>query len=86
MQKMSSKASPRPLFNFGKYSKAATACQKQDISKDDHHKVLKKLTLYYLLNLISFYGSDYEKPKGASDQSFFRLQSQFRKIPIVVMS
>ena len=50
-------------------------------------KPLKKLTLFSLLNLVSFDGQDYEKQKepGASDQSLFRLLNKFRKIPLLVM-
>ena len=49
---------------------------------------IKKLTLFFLSNPVLFNGQDYEKQKwhgGTSDQSFFRLQSKFRQIPLLVM-
>ena len=75
---MSSKASPRPLFNFVKYPKAATACQKQDISKDDHHKAFKKLALYYLLNPIPFMDQIMKNQRGlvTSRSSGYKVSSE----------
>ena len=49
-------------------------------------KSLKKVTLFFLLNPVPFNGQNYQKQKGpgTSDQSFLRLQNQFRKIPLLV--
>ena len=54
--------------------------------KENCHKALK-LTLFFLSNPVPFDGQDYEKQKGpgTSDQSPFRLQNKFRKIPLLVM-
>ena len=45
-RKYAPKASPRPLFYFGKQPKTAIACKKLllklDILKEDHQKPLKK--------------------------------------------
>ena len=50
-RKYAPKASPRPLFYFGKQPKTAIACkkffQKQDILKGDYQKTFKKLTLFF---------------------------------------
>ena len=51
-------------------------------------KSLKKVIFIFLLsNAIPFNGQDHEKQKepGTSDQSLFRLQNKFRKIPLLVM-
>ena len=50
-------------------------------------KSLKKVTLFSLLNPVSFNRQNYQKQKGpgTSDQSLFRLQNKFRKIPLLVM-
>ena len=50
-------------------------------------KTLKKLTLFFLWNPVPFNGQSYQKQKGpgTSDQSLFRLQNKFRKIPLLVM-
>ena len=51
-------------------------------------KGLKKVIFIFLLsNPNPFNGQDYEKQKepGTSDQSLFRLQNKFRKIPLLVM-
>ena len=55
--------------------------------KEDYQKTFKKLTLFFLLNPVSFNGQSYQKQKGpeTSDQSLFRLQNKFRKIPLLVM-
>ena len=60
---------------------------KKYILKEDCQKALKKLTLFFLLNLVPFNGQNYEKQKrpGTSNQLLFRLQSKFRKIPLLVM-
>ena len=54
--------------------------------KEDQ-KASKNLTLFFFLNPVSFNRQDCEKPKGpgTSDQSLFRLQNKFRKIPLLVM-
>ena len=50
-------------------------------------KALKKLTLFFLSNPVPFNEQSYQKQKGSgtSDQSLFRLQNKFRKIPLLVM-
>ena len=55
--------------------------------KEDYQKALKKLTLFFLSNPVPFNGQSYQKQKGpgTSDQSLFRLQNKFRKIPLLVM-
>ena len=50
-RKCAPKASPRPLFNFGKQPKTVIECKeffyKSDILKEDYQKALKKLTLFF---------------------------------------
>ena len=55
--------------------------------KEDYQKALKKLTLFFLSNQVPFNGQSYQKQKGpgTSDQSLFRLQNKFRKIPLLVI-
>ena len=55
--------------------------------KEDYQKALKKLTLFFLSNPVSFNGQNYQKQKGpgASDQSLFRLQNKFKNIPLCVI-
>ena len=55
--------------------------------KDDYQKALKKLTLFFLSNPVPFNGQSYQKQKGSgtSDQSLFRLQNKFRKIPLFII-
>ena len=50
-------------------------------------KSLKKATLFFLLNPVPFSRQNCKKRKepGTSDQSFFRLQNKFRKIPLLVV-
>ena len=50
-------------------------------------KSLNKVTLFFLLNPVPFNGQNCQKQKGpgTSDQSFFRLQNKFRKIPLLVL-
>ena len=50
-------------------------------------KSLKKLTLFFLSNLVPFYGQSYQKQKGSgtSGQLLFSLQNKFRKIPLLVI-
>ena len=51
-------------------------------------KSLKKANfIFFLSKPVPFCGQDYEKQKGHgnSDQSFFRLQNKFEKIPLLVM-
>ena len=54
---------------------------------EDYQKALKMLTLFFLSNPVPFNGQNYQKQKGpgTSDQSLFRLQNKFRKIPLLVM-
>ena len=61
---------------------------KKDICKEDHQKALKKWTLFFLSNSVSFNGQSYQKQKGpgTNDQSLFTLQNKFRKIPLLVIS
>ena len=55
--------------------------------KSKIYEVFKKLTLFFLLYPIAFNGQSYLKQKGpgTSDQSLFRLQNKFRKIPLLVI-
>ena len=55
--------------------------------KEDYQKALKKVTLFFLSNPVPFNRQDYQKQKEpeTSDQSLFRLQSKFRKIPLLVV-
>ena len=50
-------------------------------------KLLKKSTLFFLSNPVSFNGQSYQKQKGlaTSDQSLFWLQNKFGKIPLLVI-
>ena len=54
--------------------------------KEDHQKALKKVT-FLLSNPVPFSRENYQKQKGpgTSDQLLFRLQNEFRKIPLLVM-
>ena len=54
---------------------------------EDYQKALKKLTFFFLSNLVLFNGPNYQKQKGpgTSDHSLFRLGNKFRKIPLLVM-
>ena len=47
----------------------------------------KKLATFFLSNPASFNGQSYQKQKrpGTSNQSLFRLQNKFRKIPLLVI-
>ena len=53
----------------------------------DYEKALRKLTLFFLLNPVLFNEQSNQKQRGpgTSDQSLFRLQKKFRKIPLLVM-
>ena len=55
--------------------------------KDDYQKALKKVISFFLSNPVPFNRQNYQKQKvpGTSDQSLFRLQNKFRKIPLLVM-
>ena len=67
-RKCTPKASPRPLFYFGKQPKTAIACKKffskQDILKEDYQKLLKKLTLFFPSHLVPFNGQSYKNKRG----------------------
>ena len=54
--------------------------------KEDSQKAFKKLTLCFLLNPVPFNRQKYQKQEESwtSDQSLFRLQNRFRKIPLLV--
>ena len=55
--------------------------------KEDYQKALRKKFHYFLLNPVPFHRQNYQKQKepGTSNQSLFRLQNKFRKIPLLVM-
>ena len=55
--------------------------------KEDYQKALKIVISFFLLNPFPFNCQNYQKQKGfgTSDQSLFRLQNKFRKIPLLVM-
>ena len=55
--------------------------------KEDYQKALKKLALFFLSTPVPFNGQSYQKQKGpvTSEQSLFRLQNKFRKIPLLVI-
>ena len=55
--------------------------------KEDYQKALKKVTSFFLWNLVPFNRQNYQKQKGhgTSDQSLFRLRKKLRKIPSLVM-
>ena len=59
----------------------------KNILKKDYQKAFKKLTKFFLWKPYPFNEQHYEKEKGpgTSDQSLFRLQNKFRKIPLSVM-
>ena len=63
------KASPRPLYNFGKWPKTAIACKKffkkQDILEEDYQKASKRVTLCFLSNPVPFNRQNYQKQIGA---------------------
>ena len=50
-------------------------------------KSLKRVTLFFLLNPVSFNRQNRKNQKepGTRDQSFFTLQNKFRKIPLLVV-
>ena len=56
----------------------------KDILKEDYQKAWKKLTLFFLSNLVPFNRQSYQKQKGSgtSDQSLFKLQNKFKSIPL----
>ena len=53
--------------------------------KEYYQKPLKKSAIFCLPNPAPFNGQNYQKQKGSgtSDQSLFRLQNKFRKIPLL---
>ena len=55
--------------------------------KEDYQKALKKVISFFLSNPVPFNRQNYQKQKGpgTSDQSLFRLQNKFRKIPLLAM-
>ena len=54
--------------------------------KEDYWKPLKKLTLFFLSNPVSFNGQSYQKQRWpeTSNLSLFRLWSKFTKISLLV--
>ena len=55
--------------------------------KEDYQKAFKKLTLFFLLSPDPFNEQSYQKQKGsgASDQLLFRLQHNFKNIPVFII-
>ena len=55
--------------------------------KEDYQKPIKTLTLFFLLNPVSFNGQSYQKQKrpGTSDLSLFRPRNKFTKISLLVI-
>ena len=55
--------------------------------KEDYQKALTESISFFLSNPVPFNEQSYQKQKGpgTSDQSLFRLQNKFRKIPLLVM-
>ena len=55
--------------------------------KQGYQKTFKKLTLFFLSNLVPFKGQSYQKQKGpvTTDQLLFKLQNKYRKIPLLVI-
>ena len=55
--------------------------------KEDFQKALKKLTLVFLSNPVTFNGKSYQKQKGpeTNDQLLFRLRNKFRKILLLII-
>ena len=53
----------------------------------DYQKALKKFISFFLSKPVPFNRQSYLKQKrpGTSDQSLFRLQNEFRKIPLLVI-
>ena len=54
--------------------------------KEDYQNTLKKLTLFFLSNQLSFNEQSCQKQKrpGTSGQSLFRVQTKFRKNPFII--
>ena len=52
--------------------------------KENYQKALKELILLLHSKPVPFNGQSYQKQKefGTSDQSFFRLRSKFKNIPL----
>ena len=71
-RKFAPKASPWPLFYFGKQPKAAITCKKsiwkQDILKGDYQKYFKKLTLLFLSNLVRLNGQSFQNQEGPGNK------------------
>ena len=90
-RKRAPKASRTPLFNSGEKPKTATVYQKffsqYNILKEDYQKAFKNSPLFFVSNSVPFNGQFYRKQKSpvASEQSLFRLQNKFRKIPLLVI-
>ena len=53
----------------------------------NYQKPVKKLTLFFLSNPVSFNGQSYKKQKGfgTTDQLLFRLRNKFIKISLLVI-
>ena len=52
---------------------------------EEYHKALKKLTLFFLSNPVSFNEQSHQKGPATSDQSPIRLQNKFTKISLLVI-
>ena len=80
------KASPRPFLTLVNNSHCMQKIRlKIRYFERGLAKTFKKLTLFFLSNPVPFNGQSYQKQKGpgTSDQSLFRLQNKFRKIPLL---
>ena len=55
--------------------------------REDYQKAFKKLTLFFLSNLVPFNRQSYHKQKGSriSDQSPFRLENMFKNISLFII-
>ena len=55
--------------------------------EEDYRKAFKKVTSFFHSNPVPFNRQNNQKQKGPgiSDQSLFRLQNSFRKVPLLVM-
>ena len=55
--------------------------------KRDYQEPLKKLTLFFLSNLVSFNGQSFQKLKGSGTRGrlLFRLRNKFTKISLLVI-
>ena len=87
MEKSCRKCALRPLFNFAIKAKTVVACKTFFKSKTFYQKAFKKLSLFFLSSAVPFKEQSYQRQKGSGtgDRSLFRLQNEFRKIPLFVV-